>query len=213
VVVPVIRVIMRLLGWRIRITGLEHVPADGPVVIVANHVSYIDPLLVGLGIDRRGRMVRYLAKRELFDHWFTGPMVRGVDQIPVDRRGDAGAALRHGERAMAEGKLLVIFPEGTIHPSLDVTKGKTGAARLALACNVALMPAVAWGGQQVATKGKRIRPGFGTTHEVRFGPPLPYQPTDTVGDLTRRIMESLAELLEQAAAAHPADLGPPVLGP
>jgi 1-acyl-sn-glycerol-3-phosphate acyltransferase len=181
------------------------------VVIVANHVSYIDPLLLGIGVNRYGRMVRFLAKRELFDHWLTGPVMRGAEQILVDRRGDAGAALRHAEQAMAEGKLLMIFPEGTIHPSLDLTKGKTGAARLALACNVPLIPAVAWGGQQVATKGQSKRLGLFTTHVVRFGPPLPYAPTDSVEDLHRRIMESLADLLEEAAAEHPVDLGTPVI--
>ena len=207
VVAAVVKGVMRILGWRIRIHGLEHIPADGPVVIVANHPSYIDPLLLGLGVNRRGRMVRYLAKRELFDHWFTGPVMRGAEQILVDRRGDAGAALRHAERAMTEGKLLIIFPEGTIHPSLDPANAKTGAARLVLACNVPLVPAVAWGGQQVATKGQRKRPGLFTTHVVRFGPPLSYAPSDSVNDLTRRIMESLADLLEEAVAEHPADLG------
>ena len=203
--------VMRILGWRIRIHGMDNIPAQGPVVIVANHPSYIDPVLLGLGVNRRGRMVRYLAKRELFDHWLTGPVMRGAEQILVDRRGDAGSALRHAERAMAEGKLLIIFPEGTIHPSLDLTRDKTGAARLALACNAPLVPAVTWGGQQVATKGQPKRLGLFTTHVVRFGPPLSYAPSDSVNDLTRRIMESLADLLEKAVEEVPADLGTPVI--
>ena len=211
VVVAFLKGLVRLLGWRVRLSGLEHLPATGAVVVVANHVSYVDPILLGLGVEKRGRMVRYLAKRELFDHWFTGPVMRGADQILVDRKGDAGAALRHAEQAMADGKLLVIFPEGTIHPSLDLSKGKTGAARLALACNVPMIPAVAWGGQQVATKGRRKRPGLLSRHEVRFGSPIPYGPGDSVPDLTRRIMQCLAELLLDAAASHPHDLGEPVI--
>ena len=211
VVAAFIKGVMRIFGWRIRIFGIEHIPTDGPVVIVANHPSYIDPLLVGLAVNRRGRMVRYLAKRELFDHWLTGPVMRGAEQILVDRKGDASAALRHAERAMAEGRLLIIFPEGTIHAALDLANGKTGAARLALTCNVPVVPVVAWGGQQVATKGRPKRPGLFTTHIVRFGPPLPYAPTDSVSDLTRRVMESLAALLEEAAAEHPADLGVAVI--
>lgn len=211
VVVAILKGLVRVLAWRVRMVGLENIPSSGPVVIVANHVSYVDPILLGLGVEKRGRMVRYLAKRELFDHWFTGPVMRGADQILVDRQGDAGAALRHAECAMADGKLLVIFPEGTIHPSLDMSKGKTGAARLALACNMPMVPAVAWGGQQVATKGRRMRAGALTRHEVRFGPPIEYSRDDSVPDLTHRIMHSLADMLVEAADAHPQDLGDPVI--
>ena len=206
-VVFILKSLVRLLGWRVQITGLEHVPADGPVLIIANHVSYMDPILLGLGIEQRGRMVRYLAKRELFDHWFTGPVMRGADQILVDRRGDAGAALKHAELAMLDSKLLIIFPEGTIHPTFDVAHGKTGAARLALSTKVPVIPAVAWGGQQVATKGRRKRPGFLSHHIVMFGPPLDYSADDSVAHLTERMMLAIVGLLEDAAAMHPADLG------
>ena len=203
----------RLLRWDVRFTGLEHVPADGPAIIVANHVSYVDPILIGLGVERRGRMVRFMAKRELFDHWFTGPVLRHADQILVDRKGDPGRALRHAEQAMADGKLVVIFPEGTIFPLFDPVRGKTGSARLALATGVPLIPAVAWGGQDVATKRGRLRPGWRSIHEVRFGPPIPYTRDDARADLTVQLMAAIAGLLEEAAAAHPLDLGPPVLAP
>ena len=209
--VSILRTASRLLLWRVRHLGLEHIPASGPVVVVANHVSYVDPILIGLAVERRGRMVRYLAKRELFDHWFTGPVMRGADQILVDRLGDAGEALRHAETAMADGKLLVIFPEATIHPVFNPQGGKTGAARLALACNVPLVPVAAWGGQQVSTKGQRQRFGLRSHHVVRFGPPVDYAPTDTPADLPRRLLTAIAGLLEQAAAEGPPGLGPPVL--
>ena len=201
----------RLLRWDVRISGAEHLPASGATIVVANHISYLDPILLGLGIEARGRVVRFLAKRELFDHWFTGPVVRKADQIPVDRRGDAGRALRHAEQAMADGKLVVIFPEATIHPVFDPARGKTGAARLALATSAPLVPAVAWGGQGVATKHGRTRLGWRSVHEVRFGAALRYTPDDSPVDLTVQLMAAIAELLHEAAAAHPRDLGPPVL--
>lgn len=210
VAVAIIRAGVRLLRWRVDIAGTEHLPPGGPVLVVANHVSYIDPVLLGLALDDRGRTVRFLAKRELFDHWFTGPVVRGADQIMVDRRGDAGAALRHAERALADGKLLVIYPEGTIHHVFDGRNAKTGAARLALACQVPVVPAVAWGGQQVGTKTGRLRLGWGTAHVVRIGPPLGVDPAEAVGEVTARITAAIADLLAAAASAHPADLGPAV---
>jgi 1-acyl-sn-glycerol-3-phosphate acyltransferase len=213
VVVAILKTMVRALGWRVRIEGLEHLPETGPVIVVANHVSYLDPILLGLGVERRGRMVRYLAKRELFDHWFTGPVMRGADQILVDRRGDAGAALQHAELAMLDGKLLVIFPEATIHAVFDPAGGKTGSARLALSTGVPLIPAVAWGGQQIATKGGRYRPGWFSRHTVRFGAPISYTPSDDVVGLTKRIMDAIAALLEAVAADHPRDLGRPVVAP
>jgi 1-acyl-sn-glycerol-3-phosphate acyltransferase len=200
----------RLLRWQVRFTGVEHIPPTGPAIVVANHVSYVDPILIGLGVEARGRMVRFMAKRELFDHWFTGPVLRHADQILVDRKGDAGRALRHAEQAMAEGKLIVIFPEATIHPVFDPSGGKTGAARLALATGVPLIPAVAWGGQDVATYGRK-RPGWRSIHEVRFGPPISYRADDAPADLTVQLMAAIAVLLDSAAAAHPLELGAPVL--
>ena len=210
VVVAILKTLVRLLGWRVRIDGLEHVPKTGPVIVVANHVSYLDPILLGLAVEQHGRTVRFLAKRELFDHWFTGPVMRGADQILVDRRGDAGAALQHAELAMLDGKLLIIYPEATIHPVFDPARGKTGAARLALSTGVPLVPAVAWGGQQIATKGGRKRPGWFSPHVVRFSEPIAYERTDDAAELTGRIMAAIAALLSDAAAAHPRDLGPPV---
>jgi len=207
-VVVFLKWLVWLSRWRVRFVGLEHIPEHGPVVIVANHISYLDPILIGLGVERRGRMVRYLAKRELFDHWFTGPVMRGADQILVDRKGDAGAALRHAEAAMAQGKLLVIFPQGTIRPTFDPSQGKTGAARLALACGVPLVPAVAWGGQQIATKHQPRRSGWRTHHEVHFGPAITAGPDDSAADLTLALMNAIGDLLRDAAAAHPRDLGP-----
>lgn len=210
VVVVILTAIVRMLGWRVRIDGVAHLPADGPVIVVANHVSYLDPILLGLAIERAGRTVRFLAKREMFDHWFTGHVMRGVDQILVDRRGDAGAALQHAEVALLDGKLVVIFPEATIHPVFDPARGKTGAARLALSTGGVLMPAAVWGGQQIATKGGRKSPGWSSSHTVRFGAPIPYARNDDAGALTARIMTAIAALLEDAAADHPRDLGVPV---
>lgn len=213
IAVAILRFAVRALGWRVDIAGTEHLPDCGPVLVVANHVSYIDPILLGLALDDRGRTVRFLAKRELFDHWFTGPVVRGADQIMVDRRGDAGAALRHAERALADGKLLVIYPEGTIHPQFDGRNAKTGAARLALSCRVPVVPAVAWGGQQVGTKSGRLRLGLRSAHVVRIGAPLTVAAHETVADVTTRVSNAIEQLLEVAVQAHPGDLGAAVVHP
>ena len=212
VAVAILKTAVRVLRWRVDVGGLEHLPRTGPVLLVANHVSYVDPVLLGLAVEQHGRTVHFLAKRELFDHWFTGPVVRGADQILVDRKGDAGAALRHAEAALSQRKLVVVYPEGTIHPVLDRAKGKTGAARLALACQVPVVPAVTWGGQQVGTKTGRVRLGFRSAHVVRIGHPISYSGGESAAELTARFMDGIAVLLEAAAEQHPRDLGRAVAG-
>jgi len=78
--------------------------------------------------------------------------------------------------------------------------------------NVPLVPAAAWGGQQIATKGGPKRPGWFSRHRVIFGPPIDYGTDDSVTALTERIMLTVAALVEQAAADVPADLGEAVAG-
>ena len=141
----------RLLGRSLSVTGLEHLPLDGAVILACNHVSFADPLILGMAVERRGRAIRYLAKRELFDHPLLRPILTSTKQIPVDRRGDAAASLVEAERALREGAVVAIFPEATIPRAGQPPKEpKTGAARLAMATGALLIPVATWGGQQVS---------------------------------------------------------------
>ena len=128
---PVIRtakLVFRALGIRFDITGTEHVPESGGAVMAINHTGYLDFTFAGLTVLPRKRLVRFMAKKEVFDHRVSGPLMRGMHHIPVDRKAGA-AAYDEALRALKEGELIGVFPEATINRAFDVKELKTGAAR------------------------------------------------------------------------------------
>src|SRR5919205_2057778 len=146
-------VVFRLFGFRFDVRGAEHVPADGGAIISSNHVSFFDFMFLGLGALPRFRLVRFMAKASVFHHWFSGPFMRAMQHIPVDRKAGA-AAFESAVRALKDGEVVGVFPEATISRSFTVKELKAGAARLALDAGVPIIPAAVWGGQRIATKGQ-----------------------------------------------------------
>ena len=128
-----------LLLWRVRVEGREHVPADGPVILAANHQSFCDSFFLPLVVRRR---VTYVAKAEYFDSWKTAWFFRAAGQIPMNRSGgDASQrALDTATAVLQSGGVLAIYPEGTRAPDVRLHKGKTGVARLSLGCDVPVIP-------------------------------------------------------------------------
>lgn len=138
------------------IEGLENIPRKGGAILAFNHIAYLDPLVTAYVVDRAKRRPRYLAKSELFADKRIGWILKGAKQIPVYRgTKDAPMALDRAVAALEKGEIVVIFPEGTIttDPDLNPMAAKTGAARLALAAGVPLIPAAVWGTANVWPKG------------------------------------------------------------
>lgn len=135
------------LRWR----GVEHLPASGPAILVINHVSYADPLVVARYAYDAGRAPRFLAKRSLFGIPVVGAALRGTGQIPVDRgSAQARQSLDEAVAALRRGEMVIVYPEGTVtrDPDWWPMAAKTGAARLALlAPDVPVVPAAQWGAQ------------------------------------------------------------------
>ena len=124
-------------NWRFE--GLDLIPASGPAIVAANHISYLDPFANGYAVMKAGRRPRFLAKDDLFKIPVVGTAIRGAGQIPVDRGAGGAAPLRLGrERRSSEGEVVVIYPEGTVtkHPDSLPMDGKTGAVRLSLMSGV-----------------------------------------------------------------------------
>jgi 1-acyl-sn-glycerol-3-phosphate acyltransferase len=151
----------RLVARR-RFAGLEHIPAEGPALVVCNHVSYLDPIYTAVFVHRRGRIPRFLAKASLWSMPLARRALVGAEQIPVDRgSSEATASLRAAEQALDEGKLVLIYPEGTVTRDPDhwPMQARTGVARLALARDVPVVPVAHWGTQRVYDHySKRFRP-------------------------------------------------------
>ena len=197
----------RLLGQRIRITGDQHVPRTGGVLLAVNHISYVDFIYGGLGANPSGRRVRFMAKRELFDHRLSGPLMRSMHHIEVDRA-DGEASLRTALDYLQAGEAVGIFPEATISRALELKEFKTGAVRIAAAAAVPLVPVVLWGTQRIITKDHPRDFSRGRTITINVGPPMHPTGSDPVAETAelRRVMSSM---LDEAIRAYPADEQPP----
>jgi len=203
---PVIRTaltVFRLLGIRFDLRGVDNVPDHGSAVLASTHVSYLDFMFVGLPAWRgERRLVRFMAKRSVFDHWLSGPLMRGMHHIPVDRAAGA-AAYRHALDALRRGELVGVFPEQTISRSFVPRPLKAGAARLAIEAGVPLVPVVTWGGQRIWTVGRRPRWRRRVAVSIWVDDPLPRRDGESAAELTERLAVRLRELVDEVLAAYP----------
>lgn len=149
----VLRPLFRL-DWRQQ----DKIPSSGGVVLVANHISNVDPLALGQYVAFSGRWPRFLAKASVFAVPVVGAIIRACGQIPVQRASaSAKDALDEAVAAVGAGRAVVVYAEGTItlDPDLWPMRGRTGAARIALATGAPVVPIGQWGAQDVMY-GKRI---------------------------------------------------------
>ncbi|GAB3499645.1 lysophospholipid acyltransferase family protein [Amycolatopsis cihanbeyliensis] len=152
-VVLAAKAMFRVLDLRLRVDGAEHIPAEGGAVIACNHVSYLDFVFCGLGAQPADRLVRFMAKREIFANRIAGPLMRGMHHIPVDRA--AGKeSYDEAVRRLRAGEVVGVFPEATISRSFTVKGLKSGAVRMAVEANVPVVPMAVWGTHRLWTKGR-----------------------------------------------------------
>jgi 1-acyl-sn-glycerol-3-phosphate acyltransferase len=156
-----------LLLWRVQVEGREHLPVRGPAVLAPNHVSFLDSMFLPLVLRRR---VTFVAKAEYFDSWKTAWFFRAAGQIPMRREGGSASerALAAARDVLASGGLLGMYPEGTRSPDGRLYRGHTGVARLALGCQVPLVPVGMCGTGEVQRPGSN-RPRPFKRVVVRFG--------------------------------------------
>ncbi|MCZ7415610.1 MULTISPECIES: lysophospholipid acyltransferase family protein [unclassified Streptomyces] len=204
---PVVRAALtwfKALDLRFDIEGTEHVPHDGGAVLVSNHISYLDFIFAGKAALPAKRLVRFMAKESVFRHKVSGPLMRAMKHIPVDR--SAGLdAYRHAVSALRSGEVVGVFPEATISESFTLKEFKSGAARMAQEADVPLLPVALWGTQRLWTKGRSR--DFGRNHfpiTIRVGAPLRPRAGESVAAVTERLRERVQELLEAAQRAYPA---------
>ena len=161
--------------YKIRVEGLENVPKNGPAIIAANHLSFLDSFFIPLVIKRR--KMTYLAKADYFKSWKTSWFFKGVGQIACEREGGKKSeqSLQIALEVLEEKKLLGIYPEGTRSPDGKLHRGRTGVARLALAAKVPVVPCGLVGTDVVMSKSAKFPRLLGRIEvRVRFGRPLDF---------------------------------------
>jgi 1-acyl-sn-glycerol-3-phosphate acyltransferase len=203
VVILGFRAVFGALALRITVEGAENVPAEGGAVLASNHVGYLDFTFVGWGVLPRRRLVRFMAKESVFRHRISGPLMRGMHHIAVDRA--AGSqAFRDAMAMLKAGELVGIFPEATISRSFVLKDFRPGAVRMAQAAGVPLIPAVVWGSQRIYTKGRRpdVR-GRGKAITIAYGEPLVPGRRDDPAAVEAELRRRMSALLERAQQAYP----------
>jgi 1-acyl-sn-glycerol-3-phosphate acyltransferase len=201
--------LLRLM-FRPKVSGLEHIPPEGGAIIASNHVSFLDGLLVSLVVPHR--RVMYLTKVKYIDRPMLRWFLTGAGVIPVatDDLGAAGGAVTAGVQAVRSGRLVGIFPEGTRSPDGRLHRGKTGAARIALASGAPVIPAGIIGTDRAFPRGARLpRP---RAVRIVFGPAVSLaadggeaKDAAQTRALTDQVMAAIRELSgQQTAEVNPA---------
>ncbi|GAA3167388.1 lysophospholipid acyltransferase family protein [Blastococcus jejuensis] len=201
-VIRVVLVLFKAFGFRFDVRGSEHVPVTGGAIISSNHVSFFDFMFLGLGALPQHRLVRFMAKSGVFEHWFAGPFMRAMQHIPVDRKAGA-AAFESAVRALKDGEVVGVFPEATISTSFTVKDLKAGAARMAVDAGVPIIPAAVWGGHRIATKGHKVVLRRRVPVTVLLGEPIVAEPGEKAQSLLRRTRAAMETLLDEAHRSYP----------
>src|SRR3954454_6922410 len=147
-------VAFRAIDLRMTIDGAENIPRTGGAILASNHISYLDFIIVGAAGLKSKRLTRFMAKKEIFAHWLSGPLMRGMRHISVDRSAGA-ASYKKALKMLSEGVLVGLFPEATISLSFTVKQLKNGAGRMAIDSGVPQIAVGVWDGQRIWTKYKK----------------------------------------------------------
>lgn len=202
-----IKQVFRAQGTLTAIRGVENIPSGG-ALIAANHTGWFDFIFCAMGPHVAGRrLVRFMAKKEVFSAPVIGYLMKGMRHVPVDRAAGADSIEAAVDWISNKDALVGIFPEGTISRSFELSDFKTGAARIAKRADAPLIPCVIWGSQRIWTKDLPRRLGRAKMPVViRYGAPVPLEGTPE--EVTARLKQAMQDELELARAEYSERFGP-----
>ncbi len=203
IVLPLLRLITSH-DWR----GISNLPSSGAVIVVSNHISYLDPLVFAHFLYKNGRAPRFLGKAEVFKIPVIGRIVAGSGQVPVERETEhATDALAHAIAFLKAGHCLGVYPEGTLTRDANYwpMRAKSGIARLAIITQAPVVPCAQWGAQQVLPAySKRFSLFPRKKVIVSAGPALDFSRWKgmendpmAVNEATEFVMAAVTKLLEE----------------
>jgi len=181
---------------QVNMTGTEHIPRKGGALLAINHLSYVDYLMAGYPGEKQGRLTRFMAKKEVFEHPVGGPVMRSFKHISVDR--SAGLeSMERAEQAIRAGEVVGIFPESTISQSFLIKDLKTGAVRIAARAEAPLIPVVLWGTHRIFTKGRKADLSRHQRIDIEVGEPMHPAGDDPIAETAdlRQRMETMLDRL------------------
>ena len=202
-VIVAIKLFWKYLGLKFDFEGEENIPRKEGAILSINHIGYLDFALTGTAALPAGRYVRFMAKKEIFDHKLAGPLMRGMHHICVDRSSGTASCVA-ALRALRAGEIVGIFPEGTISVSFEIKEIKSGAVRLAMGAGVPVIPTVVWGSQRIWTKKvKKDLRRKKVPITVRFGKPLYFDKSSDVEAGEKLLRESMIAMLHEVQEKYP----------
>lgn len=196
---------LRVIDARRTVIGTSNIPPSGGVVLAITHFSYLDFVLAEWAIWRdRKRYTRFMATLESFRHPVSGPLMRSMGHIPVDRSAGA-SAYRFAVEALERGEIVGVFPETRVSRSFTLLPFKNGAARMAAQSGCPIVPCVIWGSHRVMTRTRKtsLRTSRHTPMTVVFGVPIHVSPDDDVAIVTDKLHQVMDDLLTEAQDAYP----------
>jgi 1-acyl-sn-glycerol-3-phosphate acyltransferase len=181
------------------IEGAKYVPEVGPAILAPNHVSSVDPVLVGISVKRP---VHFMAKKEIFRNRAVAWFLRGLHAFPITRERVDPSSVKHTLSLLAAGHVVLMFPEGTRGDGQSLGPAKSGIAVVAARSGAPVVPVFHWGTQHVLPPGARWFRGLPL--RVRFGPPLRFGADGTAATgerVDREAAEAFGDQLMKAIAA------------
>lgn len=154
--------------WRMEVIGTENVPERGGVIIASNHVSYLDPLVLGASTKRK---INFIAKKEVFNNIFSSIFLKSLNAFPVDRKKIDMPAFKKTISILEVGGILGIFPEGTRSINGELQELKLGVVKIAMKAGVPIIPVGIIGTHKIYPHGKRFPVLFKNKITVYFGAP------------------------------------------
>ena len=185
--------------FRGEVVGLENLPTSGAFLIAANHASHLDPPLIGSHVPRQ---MSFFARKTLWKGGFSTWWLDAVGTIPVDRDSADVGALKRVLRALADGKVMILFPEGTRSPDGKLQEPKPGVGFIVCKTQVPVVPARIFGSFDAFGKGAKV-PRLGTPVTVVFGKPIPPAVYDDPGAGKERYQVASARIMAEIAKLQP----------
>ncbi|MBQ7847261.1 MAG: 1-acyl-sn-glycerol-3-phosphate acyltransferase [Clostridia bacterium] len=184
--------------YRVKVTGTENIPKNGPVILCSNHTAMMDVLVL---ISSTPRQIRFMAKKEAFSMPFLGKLIATCGAFPVDRAGMDVGAIKKAISILSEGEIMGIFPQGTrcprVHPKETYEKLHGGVAMIAVRSKATILPVC------IETEGHKLKLFHKT--RVRFGKPIPFEEytkdgatKEQYGKITEQAFDRVCALYEES---------------